>query len=61
MPVGQSFTWGVVNTGGANAFTVTAAASGHTVTGSGVVAHSTSATFRTIKVAADSFETYRLG
>jgi hypothetical protein len=61
MPVGQSFTWGVVNTGGANAFTVTAAASGHTVVGSGVVANSTSATFRTIKTADATFVTYRLG
>lgn len=61
MPVGSSFTWGVVNTGGANAFTVTAAASGHTVIGVGAVAHTTSATFRTIKTAAATFVSYRIG
>ena len=59
--IGDSFDWSVINTGGANAFTVTAAASGHTVVGAGAVANSTSGVFRTRKTAADTFITYRIG
>lgn len=59
--IGEGADWGVVNTGGANAFTVTAAASGHTVTGSGIVASGTAAQFRTVKTAADTFVTTRVG
>jgi len=59
--VNDSFDWAVINTGGANAFTVTAAASGHTVVGAGAVAASSSGQFRTRKTAADTFVTYRLG
>lgn len=58
--VDDSFDWFVINTGGANAFTVTPAASGHTVVGAGAVAASTSGHFRTRKTAADTFVTYRL-
>jgi hypothetical protein len=58
--VNDSFDWAVVNTGG-NAFTVTAAATGHTVVGAGAVATLTSGQFRTRKTAADTFVTYRLG
>lgn len=57
--VGDSFDWTVINTGGSNAFTVTAA-TGHTIVGSGAVANSTSASFRTRKTAANTFITYRL-
>lgn len=60
MEIGESFDWSAINTGGANAFTVTAAASGHTVVGAGAVAASSSGTFRTRKTAADTFITYRL-
>lgn len=58
--IGDSFDWSVINTGGANAFTVTAS-SGHTIVGAGAVAASTSAVFRTRKTAADTFVTYRIG
>lgn len=58
--VNDSFDWTVINTGGSNAFTVTAS-SGHTVVGSGTVAASSSAQFRTRKTAAATFVTYRLG
>lgn len=58
--VNDSFDWAVINTGG-NAFTVTAAATGHTVVGAGAVAATTSGQFRTRKTAADTFVTYRLG
>lgn len=57
--IGDSFDWTAIATG-ANAFTVTAAAGGHTVVGSGVVATLTSGRFRTLKTAANTFVTYRL-
>ncbi len=60
MEVGESFDWSAIATG-ANAFTVTAAASGHTVVGTGAVATVTSGLFRTRKTAADTFITYRIG
>jgi len=60
MPVGASFSWGVVNTGNANDFTVISAASGNTLVGDGVVPDGTSASFRTIKTAANTFFTYRV-
>lgn len=56
--VGDSFDWTAVNTGGANAFTVTAS-TGHTIVGSGTVAASSSGSFRTTKTAAGTFVTYR--
>lgn len=59
MEIGESFDWTAINTGGANAFTVTAAG-GHTLVGSGIVALTSSATFRTRKTAANTFVTYRL-
>lgn len=58
--VNDSFDWAVINTG-PNTFTVTAAASGHTVVGAGAVATGTSGQFRTQKTAALTFVTYRLG
>lgn len=58
--VNDSFDWAVINTG-PNTFTVTAAASGHTVVGAGAVATATSGQFRTRKTAAATFVTYRLG
>jgi len=61
MEIGESFDWSVINTGGANAFTVAAAAAGHTLVGSGVVALTSSAIFRTRKTAANTFVTYRIG
>jgi hypothetical protein len=57
--VNSYFDWSVINTGGANSFTVTAATN-HTLVGSGVVANTTSGLFRTRKTAAATFITYRL-
>lgn len=57
--IGDSFDWSVVNTG-PNTFTVTAAASGHTIVGVGAVLTVTSAAWRTRKTAADTFVSYRL-
>lgn len=57
--VDDAFDWTAIATG-ANAFTVTAAAGGHTIVGSGVVATLTSGRFRTRKTAANTFVTYRL-
>lgn len=58
--IGDSVNWSVINTGASNAFTVTAS-TGHTIVGTGVVALSSSGTFRTRKTAASTFVTYRLG
>lgn len=57
---GDYIFWSAINTGGANAFTVTAS-TGHTIVGSGTVAASSSASFATRKTAASTFVTYRLG
>lgn len=59
MEVGEYFDFSVITTGAA-AFTVTAAASGHTVVGNMVVAAGKAGKFRTRKTAADTFVTYSL-
>ena len=51
--------WSAINTGGTNAFTVTAS-TGHTIVGTAAVAANTSGRFRTVKTAANTFVTYRL-
>lgn len=56
--VSDSFDWSVINTG-ALIFSV-AAGVGHTLVGAGAVAAATSALFRTVKTAANTFITYRL-
>lgn len=53
------FLWSAINTGGSNAFTVTAS-SGHTIVGAGAVAANTSGRFLTRRTAADTWITYRL-
>lgn len=57
--IGESINWSVINTGGANAFTVTASAA-HTIVGAGAVAANTSGNFRTKRTAVDTYVTYRL-
>jgi hypothetical protein len=57
--VNDAFFWSAINTG-SNSFTVTAAASGHTVIGAGAVASATSGRFMTRKTAANTFVTYRI-
>lgn len=57
--VNEGFDWVVINTGGANAFTIVAS-TGHTIVGSAAVASSTSGRFRTRKTAANTFVTYRV-
>lgn len=59
MDVDDSFDWVAINTGGSNAFTVTAS-TGHTIVGAGAVAANTSGRFRTRKTATDTFVTYRV-
>ncbi|TNE61195.1 MAG: hypothetical protein EP341_00830 [Sphingomonadales bacterium] len=60
MAIGDSVQWSVINTGGTNAFTVTAA-TGHTIVGAAAVAASTSGLFLTRKTAANTYVTYRIG
>lgn len=57
--IGDAFEWSAIATG-ANAFTVTAAASGHTVVGAGAVATGTSGRFLTRRTATDTWITYRI-
>lgn len=59
LAVDDTIEWCAINTGGANAFTVTAS-SGHTIVGAGAVAASTSGRFLTRKTAANTYVTYRL-
>lgn len=58
--IGDSVDFSVINTGATNAFTVAAAATGHTVVGNMAVALSSTGRFRTTKTAASTFVTYRL-
>lgn len=60
MAIGDAFDWVAINTGAANDFTVTAAASGHTLVGVGAVQELTSVQFRTRKTASETFVTYRI-
>ena len=57
--IGDAIDWSVITTG-ANAFTVTAAASGHTLVGNMVVAAGKAGLFRTRKTAAATYVTYSL-
>lgn len=59
LAVDDGFYWSAINTGGSNAFTVTAS-TGHTIVGAGAVAANTTGSFLTRKTAADTFVTYRL-
>lgn len=58
--IGEGYTWGALASG-ANSFVVTSPGASHTLTGSGTVATTTSAMFRTVKTAADTFVTTRIG
>ncbi len=60
MSVNEAFLWSAINTGGSNAFTVTAAAGGHTLVGNGAVAANSSGRFLTRRTAANTFVTYRI-
>ena len=60
LAIDTGFYWTAINTGGTNAFTVTAAASGHTLVGQGAVTTVLSGRFFTRKTAADTFITYRI-
>lgn len=57
--VDDAFDWTAINTGGSNAFTVTAS-SNHTIVGTAAVSANTSGRFRTRKTAAGTFVTYRI-
>jgi hypothetical protein len=58
--VNQSFDWIIVNTGSAVGVITVSGGTGNTLEGSGVLAITTSATFRTRKTAANTFVTYRV-
>jgi hypothetical protein len=58
--VNQSFDWSIINTGSAVGVVTVSGGTGNTLVGSGVLAITTSATFRTRKTAANTFVTYRV-
>jgi hypothetical protein len=58
--IDQSFDWSIVNTGSAVGVVTVSGGTGNTLVGSGVLAITTSATFRTRKTAANTFVTYRV-
>jgi hypothetical protein len=58
--INQSFDWSIVNTGSAVGVVTVSGGTGNTLVGSGVLAITTSATFRTRKTAANTFVTYRI-
>jgi hypothetical protein len=58
--IDQSFDWSIVNTGSAVGIVTVSGGTGNTLVGSGVLAITTSATFRTRKTAANTFVTYRV-
>lgn len=63
--IGEAIDWSAINTHATNAFTVAAAASGHTVVGNMVLdgnlaGRATSGLFRSRRTAADTWITYRI-
>jgi len=60
MDIDECFDWSVIKVG-ANAFTVAAAASGHTIVGLAATAATSIGMYRTRKTAAATYVTYRIG
>jgi hypothetical protein len=58
--IDQSFDWSIVNAGSAVGIVTVSGGTGNTLVGSGILAITTSATFRTRKTAANTFTTYRI-
>ena len=58
--VNQSFDWTIINTGSAVGIVTVSGGTANTLVGSGVLAITTSATFRTVKTATNTFITYRI-
>jgi len=58
--IDQSFDWTIINTGSAVGIVTVSSGTSNTLVGSGVLAITTSATFRTRKTAANTFVTYRV-
>ena len=58
--VNQSFDWTIINTGSAVGIVTVSSGANNTLSGSGVLAITTSATFRTVKTATNLFVTYRI-
>jgi len=58
--VDQSFDWSIINTGSVVGVVTVSGGTGNTLVGSGVLAITTSATFRTRKTATNTFVTYRI-
>ena len=58
--VNQSFDWNIVNIGSAVGIITVSGGTNNTLIGSGTIAIATSATFRTVKTATNTYNTYRV-
>ena len=58
--VGQAFDWNIINTGSSVGIVTITGGTGNTLVGLATIAILTSATFRTLKTAANTFTTYRV-
>jgi hypothetical protein len=58
--VNQSFDWNIINTGSAVGVITVSGGTNNTLVGSGVLAITSSATFRSVKTATNTFVTYRI-
>jgi len=58
--VNQSFDWNIVNIGSAVGIITVSGGTNNTLIGSGTIAITTSATFRTVKTATNTYNTYRV-
>jgi hypothetical protein len=58
--VNQSFDWNIINTGSSAGAITVSGGTNNTLVGSGTIAIVTSATFRTVKTATNTFTTYRV-
>ncbi len=60
LAIGQAFDWNIINLGSSAGVVTLSAGTNNTYVGSATVAISTSATFRTLKAAANTYITYRV-
>lgn len=61
LPVNQGFEWYIINTGTSTGAITMAGGTGHTYVGATGIPIGTSARFLTVKTAANTFTTYRIG
>jgi len=60
LPINTGFDWTIINTGSSSGVITLVAGTGHTIVGSATIALGSSATFRTVKTATNTFITYTI-